>query len=338
MGPDQVEDIETPETEEKLPLEQAIEDATEGEETPAETPPPIPEETIKEARDMGWVPQDEWRGDPDIWKPADEFARRGKEVLPIVNSTNRRLKEQLSRSETHIEELKEQMEGMRGEFRKDLESRSKRLEGMTKAALASQREQLFKAFEAEKRKAVMDGNTDEYDRLSSEQNKAMSEFKPEADFEEEPAAAPEPKKQETRQEAPPEVNDWMGANQWFNRDPVLTALATEEHGKILEQMPGLSLSENLERVTQAVKAKFPEKFGISEQPKPNGSTRPHAPSVEGGKRENQTKTSEKGWNDLPPEAKVHAKNFFEDGLFEADKSLETAQRNYAKAYWSQPGV
>ena len=30
-----------------------------------------------EARDMGWVPQEEYRGDPQRWKPADQFDKDG---------------------------------------------------------------------------------------------------------------------------------------------------------------------------------------------------------------------------------------------------------------------
>lgn len=32
------------------------------------------------ARDIGWTPKDQFKGDPDQWKPADEFIRTGRDV------------------------------------------------------------------------------------------------------------------------------------------------------------------------------------------------------------------------------------------------------------------
>lgn len=32
------------------------------------------------AREMGWAPKDEFRGDPDAWKPADQFIRDGRDI------------------------------------------------------------------------------------------------------------------------------------------------------------------------------------------------------------------------------------------------------------------
>ena len=332
MAEDQIETIEEAQPETKLPLEQAIEDATPEGEAPEE-PKTIAPETVQKARDMGWVPKDEWRGNPDIWREADEFARRGEEVLPIVQSSNRRMKEEIARNKTEMADLREQMGSLKGEFEETLATRTKRLEGMTKAALASQREQLFKTFEVEKRKAVAEGNTDEYDRLSGEQHDAMSKFKPEADFAEE---APAPKVKEPKQESqkvPPEVGTWMETNQWFTRDAAMTAWATARHQEIMDAHPAMSLADNLAKVTDEAKVTFPAKFGI--EPTTNGAAKPHAPSVEGGGRQAQAAAKDKGWNDLPPEAKQAAKNNFEDGLFGADKSKEKAQREYAEIYWSQ---
>jgi hypothetical protein len=48
------------------------------------------------ASDMGWTPQDAWKGDPDAWKPAKDYVRATRDV-------NRSLKDSLKRVERQIE-------------------------------------------------------------------------------------------------------------------------------------------------------------------------------------------------------------------------------------------
>jgi uncharacterized membrane protein YqaE (UPF0057 family) len=42
------------------------------------------QEVIDKATKMGWTPKTEFRGDPDKWRPADEFVERGENMLPFV--------------------------------------------------------------------------------------------------------------------------------------------------------------------------------------------------------------------------------------------------------------
>jgi hypothetical protein len=43
--------------------------------------PPSDEDPVsKLAMDMGWVPQDRYKGDPGKWKPADQFIRDGRDI------------------------------------------------------------------------------------------------------------------------------------------------------------------------------------------------------------------------------------------------------------------
>lgn len=81
-----------------------------------DTPPSI--EDI--AADMGWSPQDQWRGDPDKWKPAHEFVRNTAEI-------NRRLATQLKGFDERLERI------------------NRTNEAMMERALAKQREELLAA-------------------------------------------------------------------------------------------------------------------------------------------------------------------------------------------------
>ncbi|MHB8413927.1 MAG: hypothetical protein ACYDB1_00835 [Acidiferrobacteraceae bacterium] len=55
----------------------------------------LDEALVSEARGMGWVPEEEWKGDKEKWVPADEFVRRGQEIMPILRQNNKALKEEL---------------------------------------------------------------------------------------------------------------------------------------------------------------------------------------------------------------------------------------------------
>ncbi len=335
----QTEKNEAPLAEESVTEAPAI--APEGEiETSqaAALPAQVSRETENEARDMGWVPKEEWRGSADAWRPADEFVKRGKEVLPIIRSNLERERRKTHELEAKIADLPKQIE-------QSYADRFKRLEGMTRVALANQRDRMWSEFEAKKREAVEAGDAQAYDRHTAEQRKVLSDFQPEAEVEE-AIRAEAPKKPESAPptQAPPEVQAWVAENRWFNSDPALTAFATKEHGKLLKAMPGLSIEENLRRTLEATKQKFPEEFGLSASNGHAPPAQPHAPSVEGGGRQSQGVGKTRGWNDLPPEAKTSGDKFIrQDGLFlpknvdpeaatEAD--IKKARDAYARDYWS----
>ena len=61
-----------------------LDDAPEGADDGVQvTDPPVEprEPTASEiAAELGWKPQDQWTGDPDKWKPADQFIRDGRDI------------------------------------------------------------------------------------------------------------------------------------------------------------------------------------------------------------------------------------------------------------------
>jgi len=46
----------------------------------------------EKAMEQGWVPQDQWEGDPEQWRPAKEFLDRG-ELFKKIEDQNRTIKE-----------------------------------------------------------------------------------------------------------------------------------------------------------------------------------------------------------------------------------------------------
>jgi hypothetical protein len=58
-----------------------------------ETPEPI----ANLARDLGWTPKEEWHGEPEKWKPAEQFIRDGREIQQTTSRELRALREQMDR-------------------------------------------------------------------------------------------------------------------------------------------------------------------------------------------------------------------------------------------------
>jgi hypothetical protein len=61
-----------------------------------------------EAREMGWSPKEEFKGDPEKWVDAETYVERGKTVLPIVTATNKKLREELAEVNRKLAEQAEQ--------------------------------------------------------------------------------------------------------------------------------------------------------------------------------------------------------------------------------------
>src|ERR1700722_6616536 len=70
-------------------------------------PDNAPNEAEVEARKMGWVAKDEFKGAADKWRPAEEFLDRGKRILPIVLKENERLQRNLDRVKDDLKELRD---------------------------------------------------------------------------------------------------------------------------------------------------------------------------------------------------------------------------------------
>jgi hypothetical protein len=65
----------------------------EQQEPEADTPEPI----VNLATELGWVPKDQFRGDPDKWKPADQFIRAGRDIQQTTAKELRSLRDQVER-------------------------------------------------------------------------------------------------------------------------------------------------------------------------------------------------------------------------------------------------
>lgn len=108
--------------------------------TPEAQPEPVTLEGL--ASEMGWRPKEEWKGDPDKWKPADAFMRSTVDVNHKLGNRLKSMEDQLSRvARTSV--------------------------AMTERAVAAERERLLK----EREEAFDAGDRDAYQRAEHELRK-----------------------------------------------------------------------------------------------------------------------------------------------------------------------
>lgn len=58
------------------------------------------------AREMGWRPKEEFRGEPEKWVDAETFVSRGEHFLPIVRADREKLRAQVEAQNAQLAELK----------------------------------------------------------------------------------------------------------------------------------------------------------------------------------------------------------------------------------------
>lgn len=205
-------------------------------------------EVEEKARQMGWVSQEEWKGDPEKWRPAEEFVERGENIIPILKDRVNKLEEELKMS---------------------LKLNKAEIEAVKKATL----EQAKKDYEKElnelrkqKFEAVQSGDVEEYAKIEQQEKK----LKP----------PEEPKPQET-----PVFAEWKNKNAWYGSEADLTDWAEFVAAKIHKENPNMEERAFYESVAQRVKAQFPDKFTNPNREMPDmaegGGAKPS-----GGKKKN----------------------------------------------------
>lgn len=194
-------------------------------ETGTEAEKPEVSEIEEKAIKMGWTPKDQFKGDPEKWRSADEFVERGENMLPIV-------KAQVKRQEREIAELKETMRQF-GEYHTKTEQRA------YERALNDLREQ--------RAQAIKDGDGVEFDRVDTEIEKLRKQLE-----QEKPAQVQDASKD-------PVYVEWRSRNPWID-DPELESYAVSIGESLREAGVMEKGTEFLEMVGKKMKLAFPERF------------------------------------------------------------------------------
>jgi hypothetical protein len=204
-------------------------------EKPAEAAPEV-SEIEERARAQGWVPKEEWDGDPAAWRPATVFVDRG-ELLGKIKSQS-----------SEMRELKGMVNYLAEQNRKLYEAGYQRAISELEAA----RDQ---AVEAGDTRAVRD-----LDKQIREHEKAAAE------------AAKPVKVRESTNTAEELYRDFIKTNQWYEKDEVMQDWANGAAVKFKTKNPNASDQEVYGHLSDAARQKFPDRFKRAGAPNPESSS------------------------------------------------------------------
>jgi hypothetical protein len=207
--------------------ENAPELTTEG--APTQNEPKELTAVEQKAAEQGWVPQEEWEGDPEQWRPAKEFLDRG-ELFKKIEDQNRTIKE-----------FKKALEDLKGHHAKTRDVEYRRA---------------LETLKAQKVQAIEDGDAqsvvkidDQIDLVKEEQRKlATQAYEP---------AVPE---------LNPEFVEWVDRNKWYERDENMKIFADALGQKLAAA--GNSPRSVLAEVERQIREEFPHKFKNPNRDKP----------------------------------------------------------------------
>jgi hypothetical protein len=185
---------------------------------------PVLTEIEQRASSQGWVPQDEWDGDPDQWRPAKEFIDRG-ELFKKIEDQNRTIKE----FKRTLEEFGQHHAKVRDvEFQRALNM------------LRAQKKDALELGEAGK---VVDID----ERIDAVKNaQYAARVTPVVNLPDIP-------------EDNPVFNNWVDRNGWYHNNKAMRAYA-DRIGNELGSRGNISATDLLTQVEQEVKKEFAHKF------------------------------------------------------------------------------
>lgn len=210
----------------------------------------------QKAMQHGWVPKEQWDGNPEEWIPAKVFNMRGDFFSRIA------------KDKKEISELRQTVDHLVDHSRKAYDAGYKQ-------GLAELR--------AERREALEAGDVERVEQLEDK----IDEFK-----EEHAAKKQEFEQKVTKQQAQenPVFDTWHVENDWYMADATLTTYANEVASEVAgkAQASGVQVDypKLLQEITRKVKQKFPERFGrtkVVEKPS----------AVEGGSNSADDKSTSK---------------------------------------------
>lgn len=274
------------------------------------------DDSIEEkAKSIGWLPKEQFRGDPDKWVPAEKYIEKGENFIPFLQADKRRLEGALSATnqkvsalESSLREATETIEALK-EFRTEL----------NKERVEEAREQLVGGIKAAREAGDVEGEERLREKLAEtrqalKETTKVTETKP-------IEKGPDPMES-------PEWKDFVANNPWWSEDPVMRA-ASVALGQDLAakgKLDGLSPTARFAAIAQATKERF-------------GQTEERRDSKVEGTRGGGTQRQEKGqgFMDLPADVKDGCARFEARlvGPKKAYKTVEEYRKSYAAEYFKR---
>jgi len=242
------------------------------------------------AKQMGWAPENEFRGDPDKWVDAETFVGRAENELPIALGTIKTLERNLAKTEKRLKEVGDTLEKFNEYHQTALQKEQ------AKAATEYQRG--LEEAQERMRDAVRLGDEEMYDDAKAEQDKLIKQAAT-LDDAGKPPDNGKPKIDK-------EINRaWVEEHPWFLKNFKMNKFAKECGDFLAQTQPELTQKEQLTEIAKMVKEEYPDYFSNSNRDKADsvgGGDKTAAPA--GGRR--------RTYNDLPATAKSMCDSFVRD--------------------------
>lgn len=234
------------------------------------------------ARDMGWIPKEDFRGDPEKWVDAETFVKRGEEFIPFLKANNRKLNEELESTKDTVQTLEARL----AEATETLNELKKFNTEVARREAEKLRGQLLR----ELKEAKDDGDVEKEEQIRDKLDETREALKKSED-------APKGDEPPANPEAVKVWQEWVGDNPWFKTDTRRRALAVGIGEELRNSPEGkkLQMREFLDKVAEEVDRTL------------GGSRRQAPPRVEGGGRSNGGDSGggdRRSYGDLPADAKA----------------------------------
>jgi len=277
----------------------------------------VQQQAEKEARAMGWLPKEEFKGDAAHWVEASAFVEKGRQILPIMQKNNERLLGQVGN-------LNAKLDGLAGAL-KAAQTTIETLEASHADDVKEQVEQARKDLKAELTVASREGDhetvaeiTDKLSQLNAANRDAGGE---EAPLKDKTLAAERPT-------ISPEIQAWFQKNQDFVANPRKVALA----GVIQQELRAAGETATGPAFLDLVAEKVEAEYGG----RPSGTTKVSAGNG-GGSRVASGGASGKTYADLPADAKAACDKFAAKvvGPSRKHKDIASWRASYTEQYYKE---
>lgn len=269
------------------------------------------------AKQMGWIAKEEFRGKEEDFIPADEYVRRGNEMLPILRANNRRLEDDLGKTRKELADTKKLVQ----ESQSAIENLKEFQSSIALARVKEKKTAVLEGIRAARQDGDVEKETELTDELS-DINTAIKEAaaKPAKAAKEEAAQDDEP------EALTPDFQAFVKANSWFGKDNRRTAMAVEIGRELRAEGSALEGKAFLDEVARRT-AEF-----FDESPTP-------VSKVEGGSRSRGASSGgAESYGRLPADAKAACDRLEDRMIGEGKGKYKDAnawRAHYAKSYFSQ---
>jgi hypothetical protein len=273
------------------------------------------------AREMGWLPKEEFPGAPDNFIPADQFVERGEQMMPFVKAENRKLRGEFQAAQAELRQNRQLLQAA-NESIEELKNFNIQI---ARDRAKSRRSEIAGAIKEARESGDVEKELELTDELS-ELNETIREAEPAKR-----RSSERPNERPTGEDpqSNPEFRSWQEAHPWFGSDRRKTSVAMAIANELRESEPGLKGKSFLDKVAEETERT------LGGNPKRNGSSRVEG-SRSGAMSSSGEDSSGKSYADLPQDARDacerQSKRLVGEGR--AFKNLQEWRKHYVKQYFN----